>query len=55
MKAEEKQTPDTDPVPEIFSIKEKVEAANYAIRIRGRDCEAGDEDVSDVVGEVYGG
>ena len=36
-----------------LSIKERVEAADYAMKITGRKPE--DEDVSDVIGEVYGG
>ena len=36
-----------------LSIKERVEAADYALEIKGTNSE--DEDVSDVIGEVYGG
>lgn len=36
-----------------LSIKERVEAANYAMKVTGGSTE--DEDVIDVVGEVYGG
>lgn len=36
-----------------LSIKERVEAANYAMKVTGANPE--DEDVSDVIGEVYGG
>lgn len=36
-----------------LSIKERVEAANYAMKVTGARPE--DEDVSDVIGEVYGG
>jgi hypothetical protein len=36
-----------------LSIKERVEAADYAMKITGANSE--DEDVSDVIGEVYGG
>ena len=54
MKNEENNSPGIDVTPfGVISIKEKVEAANYAIRIKGESTE--DEDVSDIVGEVYGG
>lgn len=36
-----------------LSIKERVEAANYAMEISGTNLE--DEDVSDIIDEVYGG
>ena len=36
-----------------LSIKERVEAANYAREVTGINTE--DEDISDVIGEVYGG
>ncbi len=36
-----------------LSIKERVEAADYAMEIKGTN--SADEDVSDVIGEVYGG
>jgi hypothetical protein len=36
-----------------LSIKERVAAADYAMEIKGTNSE--DEDVSDVIGEVYGG
>lgn len=37
-----------------LSIKERVEAANYAMEVTGTNPED-DEDVSDIIGEVYGG
>ena len=36
-----------------LSIKERMEAANYAREVTGINTE--DENVSDVIGEVYGG
>lgn len=36
-----------------LSIQERVEAANYAMKVKGTKLE--NEDVSDVIGEVYGG
>jgi len=36
-----------------LSIKERVEAADYAMKVTGKNSE--DEDVSDIIGEVYGG
>ncbi|GBE04180.1 MAG TPA: hypothetical protein ENH45_06410 [Nitrospirae bacterium] len=36
-----------------LSIKERVEAANYAMEISGTNLE--DEDISDIIGEVYSG
>ena len=38
---------------ESLSIKERVEAANYAIKVKGDDSEA--KEVDDIIGEVYGG
>ena len=51
MKTEEIKGPDSE--LEVISIKERVEAANYAIKVKGADIE--EEDVIDVIGEVYGG
>ncbi len=38
---------------EVLSIKERVAAANYALKVTGICPE--DEDVSDIIGEVYAG
>jgi hypothetical protein len=38
---------------EALSIKERVEAADYAMKVKGARPE--DEDISDDIGEVYGG
>ena len=54
MKAEKAKDKGNDPSElEVLSIKERVEAANYAIEATGKTSE--DEDVSDIIGEVYGG
>ena len=54
MKKEETTKASSDPSKcKELSIKERVEAANYAIKVKGENTE--DEDVSDVIGEVYGG
>ncbi|MBL7032324.1 MAG: hypothetical protein ISR97_03985 [Nitrospira sp.] len=54
MKEEEKTNTISDPSKcKTLSIKERVEAANYAMKVKGENHE--DEDVSDVIGEVYGG
>ncbi len=37
----------------VLSIKERLEATAYAMRITGNAIE--DEDVSDIIGEVYAG
>lgn len=54
MKTEEAVNMGSDsPKCKKLSIKERVEAANYAMKVTGGSTE--DEDVIDVVGEVYGG
>lgn len=54
MKAEERKDLGSDSSElVVISMKERVEAANYAIKVAGTIPE--DEDVSDVIGEVYGG
>ncbi len=54
LKEEEKTNTISDPSKcKTLSIKERVEAANYAMKVKGENHE--DEDVSDVIGEVYGG
>ncbi len=54
MKTDETKNANTDSSKcKPLSIKERVEAADYAIKITGANSD--DEDVSDVIGEVYGG
>ena len=54
MEVETAAGPDSDSSKlKALSIKEMVEAANYAIKIRGANPE--DEDVRDIIGEVYAG
>ena len=54
MKTDETKNANTDPSKcKPLSIKERVEAADYALEIKGTNSE--DEDVSNVIGEVYGG
>ena len=53
-KAAKKLKKESDPSgAEALSIKERVAAANYAIKVKGDDSE--DKEVNDVIGEVYGG
>ena len=54
METEETRKTISDPSKcKALSIKERVDAANYAMKVTGTNPE--DEDVSDVIGEVYGG
>ena len=54
MKTEDAAKADSDSSKcKALSIKERVEAANYAMKVKGTNPE--DEDVSEVIGEVYGG
>ena len=53
MKTEEIKNSGNGSKCKTLSIKERVEAANYALQLTGTNPE--DEDVSDIIGEVYGG
>lgn len=54
VKKEETTNVDSDPSKcRPLSIKERMEAAEYALKVKGVNSE--DDDVSHVIGEVYGG